>query len=45
MKTNRIAPESYETPKVNVLVVEMNMATMLDDSNGSGETPGEEDPE
>ncbi len=42
MKTNRIAPESYETPKVNVLVVEMNMA-MLDDSNGSGETPGEED--
>ena len=24
MKTNKIASESYETPKVNVLVVEMS---------------------
>ena len=38
MKTNKIASESYETPKVNILVVEMN--TMIAMSN---EDSGDED--
>lgn len=44
MKKNPTAMESYAAPKVNELIIDMTVS-VLQGSNSSGETPGEEDPE
>ncbi len=41
MKTNMFAPESYETPKVNVLVVEINTMIAISNENSGDEEEGD----